>query len=637
MYALGIDLGTTFTGAALWRDGQVEVAPLGTRTAVVPSVVLAREDGTFLTGEAASRRGLTEPHRVAREFKRRLGDTTPILLGGSPYPAHGLLAELLRAVVDRVAQREGGPAARICLTYPANWGAYKQDLLARAVRLAELDQPVTYTTEPQAAAVFYAHQQRIDPGAMVAVYDLGGGTFDAAVLRKTTGGFELIGRPEGIERLGGIDFDAAVFAHVQRTLGGALAELAEDDPAVVAAVARLREECTAAKEALSADTDVAIPVLLPSGASQVRLTRAELEAMIRPSLHSTVDALRHALRTANVSPEQLQAVLLVGGASRMPIVAQLVGAELGRPVAVDAHPKYAVAQGAARLAAGLPELRSSTDTTVLPAPPVGPASPAAPPAPAAPPPGARAGLPATARLPALPRSPAPTGRAVVPAAAPASAPPALVATGPRRRWPLLAATATVLALLGAAGAYAFAARGDPDPTIPVGGGSTRDAPASAAPAGHTRPPPTAPPDSNPPPASIASTAPPEDETVTIDVWFVRDGTLVSTTRTRPFTLATSRLALSELIAGPTPEEAGEGIGNAIPGDLPFDVRISDGIAIVELPPSFFEADVGVARMRQAQVVYTLTEFPTVSAILFQSAGEPLPPLATRDDYGDLAP
>jgi molecular chaperone DnaK len=352
MYALGIDLGTTFTAAATWRNGHAETASLGSRAAVIPSVVLLREDETFLTGEGANRRGLTEPHRVAREFKRRLGDTTPILLGGVPYSAEALMARLLRSVVDEVGRREGGAPTKICVSHPANWGPYKTDLLLQAVRLAGLEEPVSFTTEPEAAAVFYAQQNRIEAGAVVAVYDLGGGTFDAAVLRKSAVGFEILGRPEGIERLGGIDFDAAVFSHVARALGGKLDDLDEDDPSVITAVARLRGECVEAKEALSADTDVSIPVLLPNISTEVRLTRAELEAMVRPALYDSIEAMKRALRSANVTADQLHSVLLVGGSSRMPIVAQLVGAELGRPVAVDAHPKHAVALGAAWLASG---------------------------------------------------------------------------------------------------------------------------------------------------------------------------------------------------------------------------------------------------------------------------------------------
>ncbi|GIE29882.1 hypothetical protein Ait01nite_029270 [Actinoplanes italicus] len=347
MYALGIDLGTTYTAAAVWRSGHAEIASLGSRSAAIPSVVLLRADETVLTGEIASRRGLTEPHRVAREFKRRLGDPTPILLGGVPYSAESLMARMLRAVVDEVSSREGGEPDRICVSHPANWGPYKIDLMYQVIRLAGIEQPVQLTTEPQAAAVFYAQQQRLEPGEAVAVYDLGGGTFDAAVLRKTPDGFELIGKPEGIERLGGIDFDAAIYAHVARSLDGALDDLDEDDPAVTAAVARLREDCVQAKEALSADTDVTIPVLLPELSTEVRLTRSELEAMVRPVLHGPIEALRRAIRSAGIEAADLHSVLLVGGSSRIPLVAQMVGSELGRPVAVDAHPKHAVALGAA--------------------------------------------------------------------------------------------------------------------------------------------------------------------------------------------------------------------------------------------------------------------------------------------------
>ena len=119
MYTLGIDLGTTFTAAATWRNGHAETQSLGSRTAAIPSVVFLKEDETFLTGEAATRRGLIEPNRLAREFKRRLGDTTPIMLGGAPYSAEALLAQLLRTVVDEVTRREGAsPRLPACRTRP---------------------------------------------------------------------------------------------------------------------------------------------------------------------------------------------------------------------------------------------------------------------------------------------------------------------------------------------------------------------------------------------------------------------------------------------------------------------------------------------------------------------------------------
>jgi molecular chaperone DnaK len=349
-YFLGIDIGTTYTAAAVWRDGRYDVAGLGNRAATIPSVVLMRDDETVLTGEAAARRAATEPQRVAREFKRRLGDPTPIIVSGTPYSADALMAKLMRWVVDRVAEAEGGPADGIAATHPANWGPFKIDLLRQAIRMADLSDVITLS-EPEAAAIHYASQARVETGSIIAVYDLGGGTFDAAVLRKTESGWDVLGTPEGIERLGGIDFDEAVFRYVESSIGGALSGLDPDDPAATAAVARLRQECVEAKEALSSDTDVSIPVLLPSLQTEVRLTRTEYEQMVRPALTDSISATQRALRSADVSPGDVNAVLLVGGSSRTPLVAEMVSSALGRPVSVDAHPKHGVALGAAITAA----------------------------------------------------------------------------------------------------------------------------------------------------------------------------------------------------------------------------------------------------------------------------------------------
>jgi molecular chaperone DnaK (HSP70) len=359
-YALGIDLGTTYTACAVHRDGRVEVVALGSRATTIPSVVFVDEDDTVLTGERAHRRAVTNPGRVVREFKRRLGDTTPILLAGTPYSAEQLTARLLRSVVDAVAELEGGMPDAVMICHPANWGPYKIELLAQVVRLADLEH-AEFVTEPEAAAISYASTEHVAPGEVVAVYDLGGGTFDAAVLRKTESGFEILGKPEGIEHLGGVDFDEAVFAHVRRALDGALDRLDPADARGMAAVARLRQECVEAKEALSSETDVTINVLLPDVQTEIRLTRVEFEAMVRAPLSETIGALRRALQSAGVEENDVRSVLLVGGSSRIPLVGQLVSAELGRPVAVDAHPKHAIALGAALGAARRP----AEDTVVV--------------------------------------------------------------------------------------------------------------------------------------------------------------------------------------------------------------------------------------------------------------------------------
>jgi actin-like ATPase involved in cell morphogenesis len=344
-YFLGIDMGTTYVAAGVAQDHRAEIIDLGNRTATIPSVVYLRDDETVLAGEAALRRAATDSSRFAREFKRRFGDTTPILLGGTPYSADGLSAKLLRCVYDQVVELQGAEPERLTVCHPANWGDFKLDLLDQTVRRADLQ--ASKLSEPEAAAIFYASQQRVEPGSVVVVYDLGGGTFDAAVLRKTEQSFQILGEPEGIERLGGIDFDEAVFHYVVDMVGPALHELDPDEPGTVAAMTRLRTDCVEAKEALSADTEALIPVSFPGLHTEVRLTRSELEGLIRPTLSDSLDATRRAMRSASVDPDEVSAVVLVGGSSRIPLVGQLVSAEFGRPVAVDTHPKHAIALGAA--------------------------------------------------------------------------------------------------------------------------------------------------------------------------------------------------------------------------------------------------------------------------------------------------
>jgi molecular chaperone DnaK len=500
-YVIGLDVGTTYTAAAVLRDDErPEVVQLGIRAAAIPSVVFVH-DGTVLTGDAALRRGMAEPDRLGRQFKRRVGDPAPILLGGVPLSAETLFARLLRWTVDVVAEREGGPPEQVAVCHPANWGPYKLELLSQACRIAELDRVVT-VTEPEAAATQYAALERVEPGACVAVYDLGGGTFDAAVLRKTETGFEILGAPEGIERLGGIDFDEAVVGHVQAAIADALESLDLDDAVTIVALARLRQECVDAKEALSADVETSIPVVLPGLHTEVRLTRAEFEAMIRMPLMETIAALRRALRHASVEPEDLAAVLLVGGSSRIPMVAEMVGAEMRRPVAVDADPKNLVALGAARTAGAhadtaepVPGASASIAATVPEQPVPGPEAPApeaVPPTPAASPPVApppvsahtseptviakpAAEPAAAASPPAAPEAPAVTPPTVAAEPSPAPAQPPAPPERPRRRRRLVIGAAAAAVLIGAAVGIVVALSG--------GGGK----PGAASPAGFVSP------------------------------------------------------------------------------------------------------------------------------------------------------
>ncbi len=367
-YQLGVDLGTTYTAAAVRRGVVVEVCTLGASNPVIPSVVAMRDDGSLVVGDLAVRRGQEDPTRVAREFKRRLGDPAPLVLGSTPFSAESLMAAVLRFVVELVAEREGDRPASVVLTHPANYGPYKLDMMREVARLAGLDlSTVTMITEPQAAAISYSARDRIAPGEHVAVYDFGGGTFDAAVLRKTVDGFELVGQPEGLERFGGIDIDAAILAHVDDQLDGALSSLDSTDRDVQVGLQRLREEVRAAKEALSGDSEAAVQVSLPSIHERVRITRGEIEQMVQPRLRDTTHAVERTVRSAGLAMEDISRILLVGGSSRIPLVSDLVARTMGRPVAVDAHPKLAIATGAASA-----EPRSAERAPELPVPPVVP-------------------------------------------------------------------------------------------------------------------------------------------------------------------------------------------------------------------------------------------------------------------------
>jgi molecular chaperone DnaK len=351
-YVLAIDVGTSFTAAAVVRfhDGAApvpECLPLGLRGSAVPSVVFYPEEGPVLVGEAAERRGLDSPGRVVREFKRRVGDAVPISVGMLSLPAEDVFATMARWVADRATEREAEPPSDIILTHPAAWGTHRTSLIMDALAAAGLGK-VTLLTEPEAAALHYASQVRVEAGSTIAVYDLGGGTFDTAVLRKAASNrFELLGRPEGFEDLGGADFDAALFRFVAENTDGALERLDTAEPGVLAALARLRRECVEAKEALSSDSEANISVLLPGIQQQVRLVRPEFEALIEEPIRDTVDALEQSLGQLDLEPADLTAVLLIGGSSRIPLVAQLISEQLDRPIAVDADPKSSICLGAA--------------------------------------------------------------------------------------------------------------------------------------------------------------------------------------------------------------------------------------------------------------------------------------------------
>ncbi|MET0136365.1 MAG: Hsp70 family protein [Kibdelosporangium sp.] len=349
-YGVGIDLGTSFTSAAVHDSGGTRMVPLGPEI-VAPSVVYASPGGNLLTGAAAQHAAAQgEGGRQARGFKRRLGDPTPLVLGGTVYSPAALMAAQLRDVLAQVTHTQGAPPSSVVLTCPAIWGPYRREHFSEVPRLAGAGS-YRLITEPEAAAAHYSLERTLGVGEIVAVYDLGGGTFDTTVLRMRSDGMEILGTPDGIEHLGGIDFDDALLAHIDYRLGGAVSALDPADPEASAALVKIHALCVRAKEELSHEPDIDLSVPLPDGPRTVTITRLQLNEMIRPIVRLTTDALRRTISSAGLQPADLSAILLAGGSSRVPLVGQLVHDEFGKPVRAALHPKYTVALGAAAASA----------------------------------------------------------------------------------------------------------------------------------------------------------------------------------------------------------------------------------------------------------------------------------------------
>ncbi|HET9655175.1 MAG TPA: Hsp70 family protein [Kineosporiaceae bacterium] len=371
MYGAGIDLGTTRTAAAVWSAGRVRVLPLepaeppdgpvGTASAPLavpdpgdggcPSAVLIEADGGVQVGSRAERLAADRPQGLARAFKRRFGDEIPYLLSGHELTAEELTGHLLGWVLAALTRsRRGVPPDRTVLTVPATWQDYRLRCLDRVTRAAGLA-GVTVLPEPAAAAVFYAGRDQVLPGTTVGVYDFGGGTFDATLLRKTSGGFEILGEPLGLDAVGGVDLDDALLRLVAAELGGGWSGLDRDEPDTRRALARLRDDVVRAKETLSVRTELSLPVRLPGLARTLTLRRAAFEDAVRPLVEQTVELMADAIDQAGLGTTGVDRILLVGGSSGMPLVERLLAERLGIPTVRDAHPKHAVCLGAA-IAAG---------------------------------------------------------------------------------------------------------------------------------------------------------------------------------------------------------------------------------------------------------------------------------------------
>jgi molecular chaperone HscA len=342
---LAIDLGTSHTVAAVQRPGRQPQALLFDGSPVLPSGVFASQDGTIHTGRDAERLAQADPARFEPQPKRRIDEGT-VLLGDSEHEVPALLAAILNRV-NREAAHAG--VTSVVLTCPADWGRSRRRVLREAAARAGIHDPVL-VDEPVAAAAYCTQALGIavPPGQALLVFDFGGGTLDLALVRADAEGPRVVG-VAGLEDLGGLDVDAALVGHLGQLI-------AARDPAAWQRLAQpadardLRErrafwaEVRAAKEMLSRTSSA--PVALPGAAEPLYLTRDELERLAGPLIDRAVDETRRLLSGVGLHPAGLAAILLVGGSSRIPLVAARLQHRLRIEPVVPEQPELPVAHGA---------------------------------------------------------------------------------------------------------------------------------------------------------------------------------------------------------------------------------------------------------------------------------------------------
>jgi actin-like ATPase involved in cell morphogenesis len=337
MFALGVDVGTSSTVAMLrWPDGRVQPL-LFDGSPLLPSAVFAPPVGPLIVGRDALHHGRFEPAGLEPYPKRRI-DEGSLLLGSREVT----VVELLAAVLGRVAAEAGavcgGVAPAVAVSYPAGWGSARRAIVAQAARAAGLGE-VAVVAEPVAAANHLTGSLGVDVpvGRSLVIYDLGAGTFDASVVRRTTTGFEVTAY-DGLDSVGGLDLDAAIVDWI----GARTGIRPPADPALRQA---LWDDVRVAKEMLSRTS--AVTVRTPSIGLDVPITRDEFEAVARPLLDRTVHTT---VSVARLAGGDIAGVLRVGGGSRVPLAATLLHRAFGMASQGTEQPELIVAEGALRSA-----------------------------------------------------------------------------------------------------------------------------------------------------------------------------------------------------------------------------------------------------------------------------------------------
>ncbi|SDL36184.1 Hsp70 protein [Glycomyces sambucus] len=348
-YLLSVDLGTSHTVAVVvWPDGRTRPL-LFDGSPVMPSAVFLDPAGNIHTGKDAERLALTAPERFEPNPKQRISDRT-ILLGDREIPVTAAFAAILSRVA-RTAIEAVGHLPNAVLTCPAAWSDQRRGALHDAAAQAGY-RPVKIITEPVAAAHYYTSRlsHQVASGQPLAVFDFGGGTLDIAVLeRRADGSFGVLA-DGGLPDLGGLDFDAALVAHIGATVKQREPEIWKrlESPSGASELRNRRElweEVRSAKEMLSRSS--VAPVTVPDMAQSLHLTRGELDQISRPLLARAIAETQRVLGLTGRRPDQLAGLFLVGGSSRMPMVSKMLHEGLGIAPTVLEQPELPVSEGAA--------------------------------------------------------------------------------------------------------------------------------------------------------------------------------------------------------------------------------------------------------------------------------------------------
>ncbi len=351
--AVGIDLGTTNSLVAAVRSGRSEPLPDAEGQVILPSAVRYLEAAVEV-GQAAREAAPSDPFNSILSVKRlmgrgladvkQLGEQLPYrFVGGEshmpfietvqgPKSPVEVSADILKVLRQRAEETLGGDLVGAVITVPAYFDDAQRQATKDAAKLAGLN-VLRLLNEPTAAAVAYGLDQNAE--GLVAIFDLGGGTFDISILRLTAGVFEVLATG-GDTALGGDDFDHAIASWIIEQAGLS----ADLDPATQR---QLLQTACAAKEAL---TDAA-SVRVVHGDWQGELSRADFEAMIEPMIARSLKACRRAVRDSGVQLEEVVAVVMVGGSTRVPRVREAVGGLFGRAPLTSIDPDQVVAIGAA--------------------------------------------------------------------------------------------------------------------------------------------------------------------------------------------------------------------------------------------------------------------------------------------------